>query len=180
MTIGIFIIDMLNDFRDGVLANPRMELIIPNIIELIEGRIAEGEDIKIFFLCDSHKQDDEEFSLFPPHCLEGTQGAQIIDELQRYIKDDRSNIILKNKYSGFHKTVLDDLLESEILEKVILTGVLTEICVLLNAEEFRNRGYRTCIPESCVETYDAPGHEAERINSFAFDYMTNVLGICLE
>jgi nicotinamidase-related amidase len=180
MTIGIFIIDMLNDFRDGVLANPRMEFIIPKIIELIERRIATREDIKIYFLCDSHKQDDKEFRLFPPHCLEGTHGAQVIDELRRYIKNDRSNVILKNQYSGFYKTGLDELLEREKLESVVLTGVLTEVCVLLNAEEFRYRGYETRIPRDCIETYDAPNHAAESINDFAFNYMANILGARLE
>jgi nicotinamidase-related amidase len=176
MKEAIFIVDMLNDFRDGALPNPRMELIIGNIIELIEEELQGPEKVDIFFLCDQHEPGDEEFKLFGPHCLPGTRGAEIIDELQRFVAADKSNIILKNKFSAFYGTRLDEILAEKKPDRVIAVGVLADICVLMNVVELRYRGYPTLVPRSCVETYDAPGHDAGEINRFAFGYMQGVLG----
>lgn len=175
--IGLFIVDMLNDFRDGALPNPRMEIIIPHLLSLIQ-KLKIDADCRIFFLCDSHAPDDPEFKLFPPHCLKGSAGAEIIPELKPFMAEDRGNVIYKNKYSAFFGTGLDQVLEKEKLDAVVIGGVLTEICVMCNAIDFRYRGYDVCVPEACVETYDAPGvHDAEEINRRALGYMKDVFGV---
>ena len=57
-----------------------------------------------------------------------------------------------------------------------MTGVCTDICVLHTVYDLRVRGYAVVVPQDVVETYDAPGHEADEINRFALAHIRDVLG----
>jgi nicotinamidase-related amidase len=46
--------------------------------------------------------------------------------------------------------------------------------------DLRNRDYRVVVHRDLVETYDAPGHDGDRINEFALAHMRDVLGASLE
>lgn len=174
MTEALFVIDMVNDFRGGVLANPRMELIIQNILRLIEQKKRAG--CLIYFICDRHQPGDRELALFSPHCLEGTWGAEIIDELQQFILPDRSNLIPKNTYNGFFETRLANEIKNKKIDDVTLVGVLAEMCVTYTAEGFFYRGCRIDIPEDCVETFDAPDHDALAVKQNALMNLKNHFG----
>lgn len=176
----VIVIDMINDFRDGVFANPRVERIIPNIVDLLERKVLEGYDA--LFLGDSHGKDDRELKIFPPHGMRGTEGAMIIPELRKFLKEDGSNYIAKTAYAGFMRTSLMDLIIEIKPEEIILVGVCTDICVLHNAFGMfyllEGEGIESVIiiPKDCVETFDAPDHPADMNNKFALAHMSQVLG----
>ena len=56
------------------------------IIPFVKSKIEKFEKIgdPIIFLTDSHDPDDKEFKAFPPHCVEGTEESEVIDELKEY------------------------------------------------------------------------------------------------
>lgn len=174
MTEALFVIDMVNDFRGGVLANPRMELIIPHVLRLIEQKKRTG--CLIYFICDCHQVSDAELKLFPPHCMEGTWGAEVIDELQPFILPDRSNVIPKKTYNGFFETRLANEIKSRKIDNTTLVGVLAEMCITYTAEGFFYRGCRIDIPECCVETFDAPDHDARVVKQNALTNLKNHFG----
>ena len=166
----VLVVDMLKGFlEDGnpmyIGAGPRR--IIPNIQKLLDEEISKGS--KIIFLCDSHDPGDREFEMFPPHCLTGTEEAEVIPELAKY----EGEIIPKKRYSGFYGTNLEDRLAELKPEKVIICGVLTNICVMHTAAEARNRDYKVEIPVDCVASPDIAGHR------FALEHMDKVLGASL-
>lgn len=138
--------------------------IIPNIQNLLEREIAGGA--KVFFICDRHDPDDLEFRMFPPHCVVGTAGAEVIPELSGY----PGEIITKKRYSGFFGTPLEAKLKELQPEKVIVCGVLTNICVLHTVADARNRDYPVEVPVDCVASPDAEAHR------FALAHMEKVLG----
>ena len=92
----------------------------------------------IIYICDNHEEDDREFDMFPPHCIAGTEGSQIIQQLQ--VKDG-DKIIKKRRYSAFYGTDLDLYLREKGIEEIYLVGVCTNICVLYTAADARNLGY---------------------------------------
>lgn len=171
----VLVVDMIEAFcRIGYLANPRAVKIIPRIEDLL--RRKEKEGWKIIFLADNHEPDDEEFKMFPVHAVHGTKEIEVVQELQKFISNG-AMVIHKNRYSGFYGTGLEKIIAREKPETVIVVGVCTDICVHYSAAELRNRNYNVVIPRDAVETYDAPGHSADKTNEIFIAQMKNILGV---
>ena len=77
---ALMVVDMQNDFasQGGLLYNPATETIKPQIRLLINQARKEG--LPVIFTQDWHRADDPEFSIWPPHVVEDTVGAQVIEE----------------------------------------------------------------------------------------------------
>ncbi len=168
MNTALLIIDMLNDFvyPNGVLYSPLSARTIPYIKERLFSSREKG--LSIFYICDSHLKTDKEFDKFPPHCIKGTWGAQIIDELS---PKDGERIIEKRRYSGFLGTDLDISLKELGINELIITGVVTNICILYTSYDARMLGYRVIIPKNCVASF------SEELHKFALNELENTLGV---
>jgi len=167
MARAVIVSDMLRGFLEEgypLYCGPEARNIIPHIQRLLERESEQGS--KIFYLCDRHTRDDPEFQMFPPHCIEGSEEAEIIPELSRY----PGEIIPKRTFSGFYNTPLDKRLEAIKPETIVVCGVTTHICVLQAVVDARNRGYEVEVPVDCVASFDKKAH------FFALDYIENVLG----
>ena len=160
---------MLNDFirENGKLyiGNDGEKIISPIQKEL--ERFRQGKK-PVFYICDCHRPDDKEFNLFPPHCLSGTEGANIIEELKPS-KDDF--IIHKRRYSGFFQTDLDISLREEEIKELELVGVCTNICVLYTAASARMLDYKVTVLKDAVASFDQGAHD------FALKQMKDILGV---
>ncbi len=167
MANAVLVVDMLRGFLEEgypLYIGQKCRQIIPNIRHLLERELKHGS--KLFFICDNHDPDDLEFEMFPPHCIEGTVEAEVIPELARY----PGEIIPKKRYSGFFATSLEEKLSQLKPEKVIICGVLTNICVLHTAADARNRDYKVEVPIDCVASPDGEAHR------FALEHIEKVLG----
>ena len=142
----------------------RVRDIIPHVRNLLQQELDNGS--VIIFICDNHDPDDLEFNMFPPHCVAGTEEAEIIPELREY----PGEIIPKNRYSGFFNTSLEDKLKAFKPEKLIVCGVCTDICVLHTVADARNRDFQVEVPSNCVASFNESGHQ------FALDHIEKVLG----
>lgn len=165
MKKALLIIDMLKDFcvKDGILAlDYKGNTYAQPIIPFIAAKASEFKDI--IFICDSHDKDDVEFQRFPKHCIRGTEGAEIIDEL----KEIKGTIITKQRYSGFYNTQLAQLIDS--FDEVHVVGVCTNICVLYTVEELCNRDKKVVVYSDGVASFDPEAHQ------FALKQMEQVLG----
>ena len=174
---AIIVIDMLVGFcRHGNLYSPRYDAIVPRLRERLE--VAEAEGDSAVFLVDTHAPDDPEFAMFPAHCVEGSGEDEVIPELKEFA--DRGTVVRKHTFSGFRGTELDAVLERLAPEVIEVAGVCTDICVLHTVYDLRVRGYEVVVHEGLVETYDAPGHDAEEFNRFALAHVRDVLGARVE
>ena len=154
---ALFVIDMLNDFlrRDGALyCGDKAREIIPFVKEKIEEYHKCGE--LVVFICDSHDPNDIEFKIFPKHCVAGTEGAKIIDELP---VDKKDPIIHKTRYSAFYNTNLDDVLQNHNITEVHVVGVCTSICVMDTVGDLRNRDYKVIVYKDGVADFDPKAHQ---------------------
>lgn len=154
---ALLVIDMLNDFvldSGKLTCGKASQAIIPAIIA--QASEARKKAIPVLYVCDNHLPDDQEFKLYPPHCITGTEGAQIVSELRPATNDF---IIPKRRYNGFFETQLDLTLRELDVKELIITGVCTNICVFYTAADARMRGYDIIIPKSCVASFDLQAHE---------------------
>lgn len=167
MANAVLVVDMLRGFLEEgcpLYIGAEARRIIPDIQSLLERELGLGA--KVFFICDHHDPDDLEFQMFPPHCIEGTAEVEVIPELARY----PGEIIPKKRYSGFFGTTLEQKLKELKPEKLIICGVLTNICVLHTVASARNRDYQVEVPVDCVASPD------EKVHQFALEHMEKVLG----
>lgn len=165
---ALLVIDMLVDFinDEGALSvGPAGQKIIPFVKDKIEDFRKKG--YPIIFICDNHEKDDKEFDMFPAHCIAGTKGAQIIEELD--VKDE-DKIIRKRRYSAFFGTDLDLYLREKGVDELFIVGVCTNICVLYTAADARNLAYKVNIYKDGVASFDEKAHE------FALKEAENTLG----
>ena len=167
MADAVLVIDMLRGFLEEghpLYGGDEMRKIIPNVQKLLEKEFSKGS--KIYFVCDSHDKDDLEFEMFPAHCIEGTEEAEIIPELSKYV----FQIIKKKRYSAFYNTDLAQKLGELKPGKIMVCGVLTNICVMHTVADARNRDYKVEVPVNCVASPDQAAHR------FALEHMEKVLG----
>ena len=73
MTPAVIVIDMLDDFVTGALANPRSERIIPQIAHLLDQARERGWPV--VYANDAHLPGDFEERVWGPHALAGSPGA---------------------------------------------------------------------------------------------------------
>ena len=147
---------MINDFVTGVFKSDRAAKIVPNIQALLDH--ARKQKVPIVYATDAHLPGiDPEFDLWGKHAEAGSWGAEVIDELKPQKDDFR---VLKRKYSAFYGTDLDQMLRELKVDTVILTGIVTDICIQHTAADAFFRGYKIVIPKDCVEAVDAATQEA--------------------
>ena len=97
----VIVSDMLRGFLEEgypLYCGTEARNIIPNVQKLLERELKQGS--KIFYSSDHHIPDDPEFKMFPPHCIEGTEEAELIPELLQY----PGEIIPKKTFSSFYNT----------------------------------------------------------------------------
>jgi nicotinamidase/pyrazinamidase len=164
-------VDLQADFMlpGGNLYVPGAEKIIPNIRRLVDH--ARQERILLVSSRDVHAPDDPEFKLFPPHCIKGTPGAQIIPEglmeTRLMIPNDPSFLLPKDflKYDQiiFEKQTLDVFSNPKADELVqllgtgteyVVFGVVTEYCVRCAAKGLLDRNRKIAIVRDAIETLE--------------------------
>jgi nicotinamidase-related amidase len=166
----LLVIDMLNDFvREGApLEVPATRTILPALGRRLDEARARG--IPVIYVCDAHSPNDPEFSRmgWPPHAVKGTPGAEVIGELAPRETDP---VVEKTSYSGFHHTGLEGILQASGADSLVLTGCVTNICILYTAYDAVIRGYQVRVPADCVAALDPADGE------FALRQMERVLGV---
>lgn len=126
----LIVVDMQNDFIDGVLGTKEAVSIVPGAVRKI--REFSG---KVFFTRDTHEEnymDTQEGRNLPvPHCIRNTSGWEIRPELEALRKETPIDKVT------FGSTELGELLKAEDrkekIESVTLIGLCTDICVISNA-----------------------------------------------
>jgi len=153
MRSAVLVIDMIEDFVNGRLGFENAKKIVPNIAGLLETARTKG--VPVIYVCDSHLPGDPEISLWGEHAMAGSPGSKVIRELCPRPGDF---MVEKSTYSAFYGTNLDCLLKRLNVDRVILTGVTTDICVLHTAADAFFRGYRIVTVSDCTAAFDEGTH----------------------
>ena len=123
----LVVVDMQKDFVDGALGTAEAVAIVPAVKELIE-----GFDGQVYFTRDTHFENymsTEEGKHLPvPHCIKGTDGWQIVSEL-----DALRTTEAIDKLTFGSKELIALLADQKNVESITLCGLCTDICVISNA-----------------------------------------------
>jgi nicotinamidase-related amidase len=88
--------------------------------------------------------------------IRGEHGHDIIDELAPI---EGEPILDKPGKGAFYATDLELLLRNRGIERLIVTGVTTEVCVHTTVREANDRGFECLVLSDCVGSYFPEFHE---------------------
>jgi ureidoacrylate peracid hydrolase len=83
------------------------------------------------------------------NCLEGTESARTVEALAPRAEE---TVIRKRWYDGFAGTELDGALRARGVTSLVITGTMTDICVLSTVVGALHREYRVTVVEDGVAT----------------------------
>ncbi|HXX36997.1 MAG TPA: isochorismatase family cysteine hydrolase [bacterium] len=146
-TTALVVVDMQNDFVDprGRLCVPGAQATVPIIAQLVSACRARG--MLVVYTQDWHASDDPEAALWGPHAVADTWGAEIVPELAPKPGDI---VVRKLRYDGFYGTSLGHELTRRRIDTVIVTGTVSNICVLHTAGSAALRWLRVIVPVDAV------------------------------
>ena len=162
-------VDVQRDFMlpGGHLYVPGAEKLLPNIKRLTDA----ARQGKVFLVSHGcfHVPNDPEFKIFPPHCVKGTRGAELVpdavtervaqvpNEADAKLPDDLSKyqqIVLEkqtlNIFESRHADALVQRLGGQA--EFVVFGVVTEYCVSFAVKGLIERGRRVAVVKDAIET----------------------------
>ena len=154
MSDALIVIDMLNDFVTGKIAADRAERIVPTVDRLTDA--AHEHDVPVVYANDAHRAEDFELDVWGEHAMRGTDGAAVIPELDPAPDD---HVFEKRTYDAFYETGLDDHLRSIGVDRVVLTGLHSNMCVRHASAGAFFRGYDVAVPEDGVDAFTEEDHQ---------------------
>jgi len=162
-------VDVQADFMlpGGHLYVPGAEKLLPNIRRLTDAA-RQGRVFLVSHGC-FHVPNDPEFKIFPPHCVKGTPGAELVpealtDKVARVTNDpadklpvDLSSyqqILLEKQTLNIFESCHADELVRRLGDQaeVVVFGVVTEYCVSYAAKGLLQRGRRVAVVQDAIET----------------------------
>jgi nicotinamidase-related amidase len=177
---ALVVVDMLYDFIDGSLACLNADAAVKATLRYIDsqtkGQVGEEHEIldtfPILFVRDHHPADHSSFmeygGTWPAHCVAGTRGAEIHDELKPYAREeltfDKGCDKAVEQYSGFEGVntagqSLGEILELMDTTDVYVCGIATEFCVRNTCEDLHKAGFRVHLLKECIAYVDHQGHQ---------------------
>ena len=133
MTDLLIVVDMQRDFVSGALGSEQARAIVPAVAARIQQ--AKAENTQVVFTLDTHEENymnTREGRFLPvPHCIRGTQGWELCEELEAL----RTEPAICKPTFGSRELgeLLWDMNGDEPVGGVTLVGVCTDICVISNA-----------------------------------------------
>ena len=162
-------VDVQADFMlpGGKLYVPGAEKLLPNIRRLTD--VARRGEVFLVSHGDFHPANDPEFKHFPPHCLKGTAGAELVPEAltDSFVRvENNANAKLPEDLSKYRQIVLEkqtlDIFESlhadALVERLgdaaefVVFGVVTEYCVRCAVKGLLKRKRRVAVVRDAIET----------------------------
>ncbi len=166
-------VDVQVDFMlpGGKLYVPGAEKLRPNIRKLTEA--ARRNEVFLVSSGDFHPPNDPEFAHFPPHCLKGDAGSNLLPEALAdkvvYVENlpaaqlpsDLSSyqqIVLEKQTFDVFQTLHADELVDRLGKKpeFVVFGVVTEYCVACAVKGLLQRGRRVAVVQDAIETLAKP------------------------
>ncbi|MEK6755957.1 MAG: nicotinamidase [Bacteroidota bacterium] len=147
---ALLIVDVQNDIcPGGALAVPEGDKVVPTI-----NRLLDHFDI-IVASKDWHPTLTVHFQKWPPHCVQGTTGAEFHPQLR---SGRIQKVFLKgtgNKDDGYsaYEATSEDLaqyLKSKGVTELYVTGLATDYCVRASALDAIKKGFRTSVVTDAV------------------------------
>mgnify|MGYP001816092272 FL=1 len=158
MKPALIIIDMLKDtfekHPDAFISKEALKF-VPTINR--RSAIFRDKGFPVIFSCDSFLEDDFIFQgKMKPHSIRGTEGANVIDQLDKELSDIVSE---KRRFSAFFKTDLDQTLRDLDCDTVVVVGISTHICVLSTLLDAVAFDFKAILLRDCCQAHTSEIHD---------------------
>ncbi len=163
---AIVSIDFINEFVTGKLGNPKFTKAVEATKKLIE---SSGKFTVL--VQDSHKPDDPEMRVWGSHAMEGTRDSETVPELKGL-----GLVIRKRSYDAFFGTNLETTLRERGAERIVFSGVVTDICIVHSVASGLFRGFLPIIVEECTDTY-SPAVKKRTLEYMRKNYGANIISL---
>ncbi|MFA4044319.1 MAG: hypothetical protein HZRFUVUK_001105 [Candidatus Fervidibacterota bacterium] len=165
---ALVIVDVQRDFcAGGALAVPDGDAVVQPLNSYIE--VFKSANLPIVATRDWHPPNHISFrehgGLWPPHCVQGTEGAEFHPQLKL---PEETLIISKatqpdlEAYSGFEGTELESLLKSKGVKRLFVGGLATDYCVKMTVLDALKLGFTTFLLEDAIRGVNVNPSDSER------------------
>jgi nicotinamidase-related amidase len=149
--IALLIVDVINDFdfpeaRQLMRYAPAMA----RKIRALKQR-AKRAGVPVVYVNDNFGRWRSDLRSLVEHCREG-RAKKIVDLLR---PDEDDYFVLKPKHSGFFSSTLETLLRYLGAQKLVITGIAGNYCVLFTANDAYMRDYKLIVPSDCTASNTA-------------------------
>jgi nicotinamidase-related amidase len=144
---ALLLVDMLNpyDHEDADKLVPSVREALPRIAELRD-RAQADDDVLLVYANDNSERWDATRDDLVRTALDG-EHPELIESI---IPPGGVPFLPKGRHSAFYETPLSHLLHVEGVERLVITGQVTEQCVFYSALDAYLRGYEVVIPTDAV------------------------------
>ncbi len=170
---ALLLVDIQNDFTPGgALAVPEGDRIVP--IANWYARLFERRGLPVFASRDWHPPKTTHFQewggLWPPHCVQGTRGA----EFQPQLSLPADTVVVskgmdpeQDAYSAFQAetaggTPLPEELRRRGVQRVFIGGLATDYCVLNTTLDALKQGFQVFLLEDAMKGIDLNAGDVHR------------------
>jgi nicotinamidase-related amidase len=143
---ALLVIDMVSnyDFDDAEKLVESAREAVPHIARLIER--ARAGDTPVIYVNDNYG----DWSASLPDLVEDVLQGDHADLLEPLVPDEAAAFVLKARHSVFYETPLEYLLRQQGIERIVLTGQVTEQCILYSALDAYIRHLEVVVPTDAV------------------------------
>lgn len=165
---ALVVVDVQNDFLSGgSLAVPQGEQVVPVVNKYLN--LFRSSGLPVFMTRDWHPANHVSFAsrggTWPPHCVQGTDGAAFARELELtgeehvVSKADSSD---RDTYSGFEETDLAARLKDLAVTRLFIGGLATDYCVLSTVRDALRLGFPVVLLTDVTRAVDVNSGDGEK------------------
>jgi nicotinamidase-related amidase len=156
MKTALVVIDMLNayDFEDADALAESAREVVPNIRKLIDRANEEG--VPVIYVNDNYGDWNSSAEELVRSAMEG----RFPDLVEAIKPGEDVKFVIKGKHSIFYGTPVEYLLKELEIDRLVMTGQVTEQCVIYSALDAHIRDYEVAVPRDAVAHIHADLAEA--------------------
>jgi nicotinamidase-related amidase len=170
MKDALLLVDVINDFRheDGDKLLESFRERHGALLRALEE--ARAKDVPVVYANDNFGVWDGN----GPRLVEGALGGKAGDLVQQIAPGPDDRFVVKPRYSAFDHTPLVLILRELEIERILLAGAATEMCVVQTAIDAKEEGFKVSILADACATTDP------EIEELALRYAAEIVGAFVE
>jgi nicotinamidase-related amidase len=167
---ALLIVDVIQGFdhEDGDALLQSFRARHSALVEALEH--ARRSEIPVIYANDNYGVWDGDSSDLVQHAIAG-RGGELVEAVA---PKEGDRFVFKPRYSAFDHTPLDLILQELEIERILLAGAATEMCVVQTAIDAKEEGLKVTILADACATTD------ERMEQLAFEYAERIVGAVVE
>jgi len=143
---ALIVVDMLNryDHDDAEPLVASVEDTLPTIRQMIE--MADERDVLTVYVNDNYGDWSENAASLADHARQGRRP----DLVEPILPSDRVPFVIKARHSIFYQTPIEYLLRQAAIDRIVLSGQVTEQCILYSALDAYVRHFEVAVVPDAV------------------------------